>query len=81
MNMMAEKTEEVIVEKEYILGPSNRCDACYAEALVLVKGVNGELLFCGHHYAKHEEALKDFAYEITDERDKLIQNKLIGSEN
>jgi hypothetical protein len=81
MNMMAEKTEEVIVEKEYVLNPINRCDVCSAEALVLVKGVTGELLFCGHHYAKHEEALKDFAYEITDERDKLIQNKLIGSEN
>jgi len=80
MNMMAEKTEQA-VEKEYVLGPINRCDACSAEALVLVKGVAGELLFCGHHYAKHEEALKDFAYEITDERDKLIQNKLIGSEN
>ena len=80
MNMMAEKTEQV-VEKEYVLGPINRCDACSAEALVWLKGVAGELMFCGHHYAKHEEALKEFAYEIIDERDKLIQNKLIGSEN
>jgi len=79
MNMMAEKTEEV--QKEYVLGPSDRCDSCSAEALVKVNGVAGELLFCGHHYAKNEKALKDFAYEITDERDKLIQNKLIGSEN
>ena len=77
---MVEK-EEVKVEKEYILGPANRCDSCGAEALVWLKGVSGELMFCGHHYAKNEIALKKFAFEIVDEREKLIQNKLIGSEN
>jgi len=76
---MAEKTEEV--QKEYVLGPSDRCDSCFAEALVKVNGVAGELLFCGHHYNKHEVKLKQYAFDIIDERDKLIQNKLIGSEN
>ena len=80
MNMMAEKTEEV-VEKKYVLKAVDRCDSCGAEALVLVKGVGGELMFCGHHYVKNENELKEFAYEIIDERKKLIQNKLIGSEN
>jgi len=75
MNMMAEETVEEI-KKEYILGPSDRCDQCQAEALVLVKGVAGELLFCGHHYTKNETALVKFSYEIIDERSKLIQNKL-----
>ena len=78
MNMMAEETEEV---KSYVLGPKDRCDSCSAEALVWVNGVAGELLFCGHHYAKHEEKLKDYAFEVIDERDKLIQNKAVGSEN
>ena len=76
--MMAEETEEV---KSYVLGPKDRCDSCSAEALVWVNGVAGELLFCGHHYAKHEEKLKDYAFEVIDERDKLIQNKAVGSEN
>ena len=76
--MMAEETEEV---KSYVLGPQDRCDSCSAEALVWVNGVAGELLFCGHHYAKHEEKLKDYAFEVIDERDKLMQNKLIGFEN
>jgi len=80
MNMMAEKTEEV-VEKSYVLGPQDRCDSCSSEALVWVNGVAGELLFCGHHYKKHEEKLKDYAFEIIDERDKLIQNRAVGSEN
>jgi hypothetical protein len=43
--------------------------------------VAGELLFCGHHYNKHEEKLKTYAFEIIDERSKLVQNKAVGSEN
>jgi len=78
---MAEKTEEVIDDKQFVLGPSNRCDSCSAEALVWVNGVNGELLFCGHHFNKHEEKIKNYAFEIIDERSKLVQNRSIGSEN
>ena len=82
MNMTAEQAvEETEVKKSYILKAIDRCDKCNAEALVLVKGVTGELMFCGHHYNKHEKALQKFSYEIIDERDKLVQNKLIGSEN
>ena len=73
---MAEKVKEDKVEKQYVLGPIDRCDSCSAEALVLVKGVNGELFFCGHHYAKHETALAKFAYEVVDERSKLIQDRI-----
>jgi hypothetical protein len=79
--MTAEAEEEQKVEKTYVLGPQDRCDSCSAEALVWVNGVAGELLFCGHHYNKHEEKLKDYAFEVVDERNKLVQNKLIGSEN
>ena len=80
MNMTIDE-EVTTEEKKYILGPVDRCDQCSAEALVLVKGVAGELMFCGHHYNKNESSLVNFAYEVIDERDKLIQNKLIGSEN
>ena len=73
---MSMTTEEKVEKKEYVLGPSNRCDSCGAEALVLVKGVTGELMFCGHHYNKNEASLIKFAYEIIDERAKLVQNKL-----
>ena len=52
------------------LTKQDRCDAdCDAQARVLVKGLEGELLFCGHHYAKHEEKLIEFSYEIVDERE------------
>jgi hypothetical protein len=72
--------------KEWILGPKDRCDSCNAEALVSVKGVSGELLFCGHHYNKimndkiGYEKMMAFMYEIIDERDKLIENKAKGKD-
>jgi ribosomal protein S14 len=52
----------------------DRCDRCGAEAFVLAKGLSGELLFCGHHFAKMEAGLVAWAYEILDERD-LINEK------
>jgi hypothetical protein len=55
--------------KERQLLIADRCDRCGAQAFVLVKGVTGELYFCGHHFAKNEEALANFAFEVIDERD------------
>jgi len=75
MNMITEETPVEVAKLEYILGAKDRCDQCQAEALVLVKGVGGELLFCGHHYNNNEKALVKFAYEVIDERDKLKENK------
>jgi len=83
MIMTAIASEQVVADnpKEWILGPKDRCDSCNAEALVSVKGVSGELLFCGHHYNKimndkvGYEKMMAFMYEIIDERDKLIENK------
>lgn len=82
--MTAIASEQAVSEssKEWTLGPQDRCDSCSAEALVKVKGVSGELLFCGHHYNKimndkiGYDKMMAFMYEIIDERDKLIQNKL-----
>lgn len=74
MNTMIETTTE---EKEWILGATDRCDSCAAEALVKVTGLNGELLFCGHHYNKimdNSEGYKkmmEFAITVVDERSKL----------
>lgn len=81
MNMMDEKVEEITASKEYVLKVIDRCDSCNSQAYVLVKLVTGELMFCGHHYNKNEKSIAKFAYEIIDERDKLIENKLIGSSN
>jgi hypothetical protein len=68
-------------KKVWVLSPKDRCGSCNAEALVQVKGVTGELLFCGHHYNKimnNPEGytkMMNFMYEVIDERDKLIEDK------
>ena len=83
MNMIAEK--EIQIE-EWILGATDRCDACAAEALVQVTGVPGDLLFCGHHYNKiinNPEGyakMMSFMITIIDERDKLIEDKAKGKD-
>jgi hypothetical protein len=83
MNTMI--TEEIEV-KEWILGPSDRCDSCAAEALVQVTGISGDLLFCGHHYNKvmntpdGYKKMMAFALTILDERDKLIEDKAKGKD-
>ncbi len=41
------------------------CDnSCPAQAKYIVKLIDGELAFCGHHYAKNKEALDKDAYEV-----------------
>lgn len=58
---------------EPVLTPSDRCDRCGAQAFVLVTVAGTDLLFCGHHYAKHDLALRDctaVSY-VSDERDRI----------
>lgn len=70
--------------KEWILDANDRCDRCSAQALVMVRGVSGELSFCGHHYNKimndpvGYEKMMSFGFEIIDEREKLNINRLKG---
>ena len=41
------------------------CDQCnIAQAMYLIKLVDGELYFCSHHYNKNKEALDKKAYEV-----------------
>lgn len=78
MSTMIETPVEV---KEWVLKATDRCDSCAAEALVQVTGLNGELLFCGHHYNKIMNSpdgykkMMSFMITVIDERDKLIENK------
>ena len=84
MNMTL--TEEV-VEKEWMLKATDRCDSCSSEALVKVTGLSGDLMFCGHHYnkimnnPKGYEKMMSFAITIVDEREKLIENKSKGEDH
>lgn len=74
----------ILKEEEYQLSPKDRCDSCGAEALVQVTGLNGDLMFCGHHYNKimsipdGRTSMMKFAITIRDEREKLIENRAKG---
>jgi hypothetical protein len=75
-----------IIKDEMSLTVLDRCDSanCGAQAYIKAIGVSGELLFCSHHYNKIVDNavgyanLEKFAYQIVDERDKLIENRLVG---
>lgn len=70
--------------QEWKLNATHRCDACGSQAYVEVKGITGELLFCSHHYNKimdnpvGYQKMMGFVLEVTDERERLIENRLVG---
>ena len=79
-------TEEPVLNKEWQLKATDRCDSCNAEALVEVTGIDGSLMFCGHHYnkimdnAEGYKKMMSFMISVIDERDKLIENKAKGKD-
>jgi hypothetical protein len=71
--------------EEWTLTALDRCDFdCASQAYVRAVGDAGELLFCSHHYnkissnSKSYEGLMKFAYQVVDERERLIENRLQG---
>jgi hypothetical protein len=79
---MKTMTDTEVEAREWILKATDRCDSCAAEALVQVTGLNGDLLFCGHHYNKIMNSpegykkMMSFMITLVDERDKLKQDRL-----
>jgi len=77
-------TKNQVEERKWLLTMEDRCDRCSAQAYVSVTGVNGELMFCGHHYNKimnDVEGYKNmmsYAYSLVDEREKLIESPTKG---
>lgn len=66
METMIEET------KTDTLNASDRCDRCDGQAYVWANGVNGDLLFCRHHFLKWEDKIRSYAFEIIDETYKLM---------
>lgn len=81
------KEKEQEQSKEWLLKVIDRCDRCGAQAYVMVKGSTGDLMFCGHHYEKIVSdpnayvKMMAFMLEVVDERERLVENKLMGSHN
>lgn len=54
-----------------VINVSDRCDRCGSQAFYWVNGVSGDLYFCRHHFMKHEDAIRNYAFEVIDETHKL----------
>ena len=84
--LMSIMTKDMPIQKEWLLTVNDRCDSCNAQALVKVTGVSGDLTFCGHHYNNivndpvGYKKIMAFMFEIIDERERFVENRLIGSE-
>lgn len=63
--------DTMIEEKTDILKAVDRCDRCNSQAFIWVNGVSGDLLFCRHHFLKHEESIRAYAFEVVDETWKI----------
>jgi hypothetical protein len=68
---------------DWTLTSLDRCDfECPSQAYVKAVGNIGELLFCAYHYnktttdAEAYEKLMKFAYQVIDERERLVFNRL-----
>jgi hypothetical protein len=81
------KDHPSVKPKQWVLTLNDRCDGCQAQAYVKIAGTSGELLFCSHHYNKIVDnaegytKMMAFMYAIVDERERLVENKTIGSAN
>ena len=70
--------ETLVDERTDTLNATDRCDRCGGQAYVWVNGVNGDLMFCRHHFLKWEDKIRAYAFEIIDETYKL-NNKVESS--
>lgn len=81
------KEKQELTKPEWKLNANDRCDRCGSQAYVKIAGSTGELLFCGHHYNKivndpnSYTKMMAFMLVVIDERERLVENRLIGSEN
>ena len=79
------KDHPSVKQKEWTLTALDRCDRCGAQAYVKIAGSTGELLFCSHHYndivnnPDGYTKMMAFMLAVVDERDRLSENKPIGS--
>jgi hypothetical protein len=77
----------MVETREWVLLATDRCDEgmCYAQAHVRLLAPDGFLDFCGHHYERHLKLgagpkFDKIFYEVIDERERLVENRLQGED-
>lgn len=61
-----------VEDTDYALKVEDRCDACQAQAYIQVTLESGDLLFCLHHWKKHQEEILPSALAVVDESERLL---------
>jgi hypothetical protein len=78
----------LVEEKEFYreLVLADRCDACpnqcsqaFVRVVKMIDDKQHELLFCGHHYNRHNPALWIDGWLVQDERNKINHKPMSGS--
>ena len=78
------KSETPDKPRKYTLNATHRCDAGGEQAYVHVLLTDGlDLMFCRHHFNQHRGALylTGLVDTIIDETERLVENRLVGTEN
>lgn len=57
----------------------DRCDQCSAQAFVRAVFLNGELLFCGHHWREHQAVAAGKAIAVHDFTDTINAKPSVSS--
>jgi hypothetical protein len=70
-NMIGLIMDTMTKENTDTLNANDRCDRCTSQAFVWVNGVSGDLILCRHHFLKHEETIRAYAFEVVDETWKI----------
>lgn len=77
---MALHESEVLSINWKPLALNDRCDRCGAQAFVVAHHeIYAPLMFCGHHFNKHEAGLVGSGFQVQDERDKINKSPSISA--
>ena len=72
MSTLTESKPQTEATKIRTMTAADRCDACGAQAYASATFKRSELLFCGHHFTRHEDKMVAIAASVRDERSFLV---------
>lgn len=56
-----------------------RCDSCQAQAFVAASKGELMLLFCGHHFRRHEDAMVTDGWSLVDNTHRINRNSSVSA--
>lgn len=72
MSTLTETKPQTEAPKTRTMNAADRCDSCGAQAYASATFITGELLFCGHHFTRHEAKIAETSVSVLDERSFLV---------